>query len=117
MSMIIVTHDMGVIAETADKVTVMYAGRVCETADTATIFKRPAHPYTEALLSSVPRIDVERGTLEVIPGNIPDMINPPRGCRFHPRCKYAASVCSKKMPELEGIKDRHYVACLYAMKK
>jgi len=112
--MILITHDMGVIAEMTDKVTIMYGGRICETADSKTIFKKPRHPYTEALLIAVPRIDIRRRTLAVIPGNIPDMINPPLGCRFHPRCKYAMPACKEKIPEPEEIEPGHYVACLRA---
>jgi peptide/nickel transport system ATP-binding protein len=114
MSMMLITHDMGAIAEMSDRVTVMYAGRVCETADSKTIFKKPKHPYTEALLTAVPRIDVKKGTLQVIPGDIPDMINPPPGCRFHPRCKYSTLACKEEIPKLKEVGLGHRVACLHA---
>ncbi len=110
MSMVLITHDMGIIADMADRVTVLYAGGVCETAETPTLYKSPRHPYTDALLGAVPRLDM-RKELEVIPGNIPNLIEPPLGCRFHPRCKYAESVCSQKVPTLEEAEPGHIVAC------
>ncbi|MGD0422617.1 MAG: ABC transporter ATP-binding protein [Candidatus Bathyarchaeia archaeon] len=112
MSMMLITHDMGIIAKMSDRVCVMYAGRMCEIADVKTIYKKPRHPYTEALLSSMPRIDTKRGTLTVIPGGVPDLINPPSGCRFHPRCKYAKEVCKEIVPEPEEIEPGHFVECL-----
>ena len=91
MSMVMITHDMGIIADMTERVTIMYAGKVMEAANTGTIFHEPKHPYTEALLAAVPRVD-QRKILEVIPGNIPNLIEPPSGCVFHPRCKYAKQV-------------------------
>ena len=96
MSMIFITHDMGVVAEIADRITVLYAGRVCETADTKTIFYNPRHPYTQALLTAVPSLALKTKKLAVIPGSIPNLIKPPTGCRFHPRCEYAqTNLCRK----------------------
>lgn len=114
MSMILITHDMGVVAGVADRITVMYGGRVCETAPTKDIFYDPKHPYTEALLTAVPSLVLKREKLDVIPGSIPNLIDPPSGCRFHPRCKYAKSVCSEEIPELIEINKGHFVGCLRA---
>jgi len=100
MSLIMITHDMGVIAETTKKVVVLYAGRVAEIADTRSIFYEPKHPYTVALLKAVPRID-RKTALAPIGGNIPNLINPPSGCRFHPRCPYATDICKEAIPQVE----------------
>jgi oligopeptide/dipeptide ABC transporter ATP-binding protein len=110
MSMVMITHDMGIIAEMTERVTVLYAGMVSEMAETDIIFKSPVHPYTEALLNAVPSIDRKR-ELRVIPGNIPNLIFPPTGCRFHPRCLYAKDICSKKVPIIEEAEEDHKVAC------
>jgi oligopeptide/dipeptide ABC transporter ATP-binding protein len=111
MSMVMITHDMGIIADMTERVTIMYAGKVMEAADTKTIFREPKHPYTEALLAAVPRVD-QRKILEVIPGNIPNLIEPPSGCVFHPRCKYAKQICVDTIPPLEEIGTERRVACL-----
>lgn len=110
MAMVMITHDMGIIADMTERVTVLYAGKVMEVADTKSIFTDPKHPYTEALLKAVPSVAQTR-TLEVIPGNIPNLIEPPTGCVFHPRCKYAKEVCMKEVPILEKTGEGHYVAC------
>jgi oligopeptide/dipeptide ABC transporter ATP-binding protein len=111
MSMVMITHDMGIIADMTERVTIMYAGEVMEAAETKTIFHDPKHPYTEALLAAVPRVD-QRKILEVIPGNIPNLIEPPSGCVFHPRCKYAKQMCTDIVPLLEETDKGHLVACL-----
>jgi peptide/nickel transport system ATP-binding protein len=110
MAMVMITHDMGIIADMTERVTVLYAGHVMEAADTRSIFSDPKHPYTEALLKAVPSVAQTRA-LEVIPGNIPNLIDPPSGCVFHPRCKYAKEICMKEVPELEKAGEGHYVAC------
>jgi oligopeptide/dipeptide ABC transporter ATP-binding protein len=110
MSLVMITHDMGVIAEMTSRIVVLYAGRVCEVANTTELFENPKHPYTEALLAAVPRLDM-RKTLRVIPGNIPNLIEPPTGCRFHPRCLYATPICRKEIPPLETIESGRFVAC------
>jgi len=115
MSMILITHDMGVVADVADRITVLYAGRVCETAETKTIFYNPKHPYTNALLTAVPSLALRRDKLAVIPGTIPNLIEPPSGCRFHPRCEYAKPICAEKIPTLEEIEPEHFVACHRAL--
>lgn len=115
MAMILITHDMGVVAGVADRITVLYAGRVCESAATRTIFRNPLHPYTRALLEAVPSLMLKREKLKVIPGSIPNLIEPPSGCRFHPRCEYAQQgVCTLKVPGLEELEPEHYVACVRA---
>ncbi len=116
MSMILVTHDMGVVARMADRITVMYAGRVCETASAATIFNAPQHPYTRALLESVPRIDHSysnaRRVLPSIAGRPPDMLHPPAGCRFHARCPEAVADCARIMPREVSAAPGHTVSCI-----
>jgi oligopeptide/dipeptide ABC transporter ATP-binding protein len=110
MSLVMITHDMGIIAEMTDRVTVLYAGCVCESASTVELFKAPRHPYTVALLGAVPRVD-RAGKLNVIPGNIPNLIEPPSGCRFHPRCGFATDVCRRDVPQLVEVSPDHWVAC------
>ena len=110
MTMIMITHDMGIVADMADRVTVLYAGKVMEEADTRTLFTEPSHPYTEALLKAVPTV-ARTKALGIIPGNIPNLINPPAGCVFHPRCTYAKEICHKQDPQWEQATVGHYVAC------
>ena len=110
MSLVMITHDMGIIAEMTTRIVVLYAGHICEIAKTHDLFANPRHPYTEALLAAVPRLDM-RKTLRVIPGNIPNLIEPPTGCRFHPRCKYATPFCKEAIPVLEEVEPEHFVAC------
>ena len=111
MALIMITHDMGVIAETADRVAVMYAGRVVEYGTVNEIFKDPKHPYTYALLSSIPRLDVENQELKSIPGTVPDPLDFPPGCRFHPRCEFAREECKTIEPELIEVSPGHFTAC------
>jgi peptide/nickel transport system ATP-binding protein len=98
LSMILITHDLSVVAETCDRALVMYAGRVAEEGAVGEIFRRPRHPYTQKLLSSFPNIRTDRRTLDVIPGSPPDLRTPPPGCRFAPRCAFAMAVCSEVVP-------------------
>lgn len=111
LSMMLITHDMGIVAEICDRVTVLYAGQVCETGTTRQVFEKPKHPYTEALLTSVPSLAITKEKLSVIPGNVPNLIEPPSGCRFHPRCLYAQQICTDKVPVLEPIGDGRWVHC------
>ncbi len=112
MSVLMITHDLGVIAEVSDDVVVVYAGKAVEYADVVTIFKNPRHPYTMALQNSIPRLTDKPGKiLEVIQGGIPDPLALPSGCKFHPRCKFAIDLCKKEEPELEKIEDNHIVRC------
>jgi len=111
-SVILITHDLGLVAGFCDKVVVMYAGNVVESADTNTIFKDPKHPYTIGLMNSIPRIDrAYKGELEIIKGEVPTMIEPPSGCKFHPRCPRATSTCTRDRPELTQVALGHWVAC------
>lgn len=111
-SILFITHDLGVIAQMCDRVAVMYAGTVCELADVKEIFKKPFHPYTQALLESIPMPEKE---FKSIRGVVPNLITPPSGCRFHPRCSKSVETCSKMKPELTEVKKEHFVAChLYA---
>jgi len=108
-SVILITHDLGLVAGFCHKVAVMYAGDVVESSDTKMIFRDPKHPYTVGLMNSIPRID--RLELETITGEVPTMINPPPGCKFHPRCPMARSICAKERPELIQASLGHRVAC------
>ncbi|WP_433077069.1 ABC transporter ATP-binding protein [Dactylosporangium sp. CA-052675] len=108
---ILITHDLGVVAELADRVVVMYAGRVVETAEVHALFGRPRHPYTLGLLASLPRMDTETDRLDPIPGNPPNMAAPPPGCPFHPRCPLARDVCRTERPALLDLGDGRRSAC------
>jgi len=111
LSTILITHDLSVIAETCDRAGIMYAGKLMECADTTTIFKRPRHPYTQGLLSAFPSISGAWRRLEGIPGSPPDLLNPPSGCKFHPRCSYAKEKCLNEEPPYIEVARDHYVAC------
>ena len=111
LALMLITHNLGVVAELTDRVHIFYGGRVAEVAATYDIFTNPMHPYTIALLESIPSLDVDKGRLATIPGNVPQLINPPQGCRFHPRCKYAKEICSKVRPPLEEKEKGRFVSC------
>ena len=112
MSVMMITHDLGVVAEVADDVVVAYAGKAVEYADVVTIFKAPHHPYTQALYDSIPRLsDTRKRRLEVIHGSVPNPLNFPSGCRFHPRCKYAQHFCRTEEPDFERVGTGHWVRC------
>lgn len=111
-SIILITHDLGVVAEMCDRVIVMYAGKVVETGTIDDIFYSPQHPYTKGLLKSVPRMDMNRNeALHPIVGTPPDLFNPPAGCPFFARCQNAMKICENYDPDLENIKESHYAAC------
>jgi oligopeptide/dipeptide ABC transporter ATP-binding protein len=110
-SVLWITHDMAVIAEMCDRVAVMYAGNIVELSDVRTIFKNPAHPYTVKLLKAIPSAESTAKELDEIPGAVPQLINPPSGCRFHPRCERALAICSEEKPEAVKIDNGHKVAC------
>lgn len=114
LSMLLITHNLGIIAEMSDYVYVMYSGKVLEHADVKTIFYKPGHPYTRGLLATLPRIDVDKDLFrfEGIPGDPPNPLYPISGCKFHPRCRYAKAVCKEKVPQLTEIEPGHSVACL-----
>jgi oligopeptide/dipeptide ABC transporter ATP-binding protein len=112
MSVMMITHDLGVIAQVADDVVVAYAGKGVEYADVETVFERPAHPYTRALYHSIPHLrDTRKRKLEVIQGTVPNPLNFPSGCRFHPRCIHAIELCAAKESELEEIDSNHKARC------
>jgi peptide/nickel transport system ATP-binding protein len=109
-SVLFITHDLGLVAEVCDRVTVMYAGDVCETADVKALFRGPLHPYTRGLLAAVPGVG-GRQELATIPGAVPNLIRPPAGCRFHPRCASAMDICRREKPPLVERGPDHHVAC------
>jgi peptide/nickel transport system ATP-binding protein len=115
-SILLITHDLGVVAETCDRVGVMYAGNLCEVADVEELFENSMHPYTRALLEAVPRFSQET-ELKSIGGNVPNLVTPPPGCRFHPRCPHAMEVCRIAFPEMKELKKGHLVACHWAASK
>ena len=115
MAVMLITHAMGVIAETAQRVVVMYAGKVVEEAGVEALFEEPLHPYTQGLIRSIPRIDsaaIEKKRLEVIGGVVPDLLDPPPGCRFAPRCRFAKPECTDRTPPLREVRPGHKVACV-----
>jgi peptide/nickel transport system ATP-binding protein/oligopeptide transport system ATP-binding protein len=114
MAVIVITHNMGVVAETADRVMVMYAGRVIEQAPVAGIFDRPLHPYTRGLLSCVPSLEQETDRLTAIPGTLPEPARRPPGCRFAPRCDLSIEACTAALPALRPLAPAHDVACIRA---
>jgi len=109
-TVILITHDLGVAAQFCDRILIMYAGNVVENAKTDELFENPLHPYTKGLLKAIPKIG-NRGKLVGIPGNVPDLVNPPTGCRFHPRCPYAMEICKIEKPSLKMETSDHGVAC------
>lgn len=110
--MIIVSHDLGVVAEVCDRVAVMYAGNIVEIATVKELFEDALHPYTIGLMESIPRADHGKQRLLTIPGTVPDLINPPSGCKFHPRCPYVTAECRAQLPPLEKVGDRK-VRCIH----
>jgi peptide/nickel transport system ATP-binding protein len=114
MAVMLITHAMGVVAETAQRVVVMYAGKVVEEADVDSLFESPRHPYTQGLIRSIPRIDLDsahKTRLEAIGGTVPILINPAPGCRFAPRCRFAFAPCSEQEPVLREVAPGHRMAC------
>ncbi|CAB1082245.1 hypothetical protein D1AOALGA4SA_9875 [Olavius algarvensis Delta 1 endosymbiont] len=112
-SILLITHDLGVVAETCDRVGVMYAGNLCEVANVKDLFEDPRHPYTRALLDAVPKFE-EVDELQSIEGNVPNLVTPPPGCRFHPRCPHAMDVCRREFPAMKELKSGHLAACYWA---
>jgi len=110
-AILLITHDLAVIAEVADRVAVMYAGQIVEMASVHDLFTRPLHPYTQGLLASIPRVDQPSKKLESIPGSVPNLIFPPSGCRYHPRCPHAMPVCKEQRPPMTVEGTGHNVAC------
>jgi peptide/nickel transport system ATP-binding protein len=117
MAVMLITHAMGVVAETAQRVVVMYAGKVVEEAPVGALFANPRHPYTQGLIRSIPRIDraaTHKVRLEAIPGTVPSLLNPPPGCRFAARCRHATEACREAEPPLRELAPGHFVACIHA---
>ena len=110
--MIMITHDLGIIAEVCDEVSVVYAGQIVEHGTLEDIFNHTMHPYTEGLFGSLPNIEDRKARLQPIPGLMPDPTNLPKGCPFSPRCKYCTEVCKKDRPEKKWASDTHYVRCV-----
>jgi len=111
IGVIIITHDLSIISETCEKFAVMYAGKIVELGDVLTVFKKPLHPYTQGLILAFPNIKEQKRKMESISGSPPNLLDPPSGCRFHPRCKYAMDICRKEEPEFVDISEGHFVAC------
>ena len=113
LSTILITHDLGLLADMSEHATVMYAGRPMEYANIETIFENPINPYTKGLISTIPRLDQQQSQLPTISGLVPDLKNPPRGCRFHPRCPRAKSKCTEERPPFREHEREHFCACWY----
>lgn len=111
MSVLLITHDLGVIANNCDKVALMYAGYIVEYSDVHNFFKNPLHPYAKGLLKSIPRLDINVKKLDIIKGMVPNLLEVPNGCPFNPRCKYCFDKCKDKLPDLFKIEKNHYVRC------
>jgi oligopeptide/dipeptide ABC transporter ATP-binding protein len=111
MALLIITHDLGVVAEIADRVAVMYAGRIVEQADVYSLYEDPKHPYTRLLMRALPRLGKGQGRLETIAGSVPSLVDVPAGCPFHPRCPVARPVCAVEEPVVRRLGDRRTVAC------
>ncbi|RLE97509.1 MAG: methionine ABC transporter ATP-binding protein [Thermoprotei archaeon] len=111
MTVMLITHDMGIVAMMADRVAVMYAGKIVEVAPVLDIYEKPLHPYTQALIKAIPLPHVDVEELQPIPGEVPSLLEPPPGCRFHPRCPYAMDVCRREEPPMIDLGEGHQVAC------
>jgi peptide/nickel transport system ATP-binding protein len=115
LTYLFIAHDLSVVEHISNRVAVMYVGHIVEMAESRQIFFHPRHPYTEALLSSIPKPDpLLHHNPKKLPGDVPSPANPPSGCKFHPRCQYAQEVCAREVPELRNLGSEHWVACLRA---
>jgi oligopeptide/dipeptide ABC transporter ATP-binding protein len=110
-SILLITHNLGVVAETCHRVGVMYAGVMAEVGPVSSIFKEPLHPYTQGLMNSLPKLTTEVTRLDIIHGSVPNLIRPPTGCRFHPRCPFAMNVCKEMKPPMLEVRPGHYASC------
>jgi peptide/nickel transport system ATP-binding protein len=113
LSMIMISHDLSIIAETCEKVAIMYAGKIVEYGDAVSVFKNPMHPYTQGLIKAFPSIRGEKVRLASIPGSPPDLIHPPPACRFNPRCPYVMDVCKRVDPPLEEHGEKNHTAACH----
>ena len=111
LSVILISHDISMVSELSDKLAIMYAGQIVELGDMVDVYLNPLHPYTKALLSSVPSIKMKRRLLKSIPGAPPNLLQPPKGCRFHPRCPFKADICEEEEPEFVSVSKNHFVRC------
>ena len=114
LAMMIITHDISVVAEVSDRIVIMYAGEVVEEGSTGDVFEKPSHPYAIGLLEAFPSVKGPRKKLRAIPGSPPDLVNPPSGCRFHPRCRFAQDICTRVAPELVEVQEGHRSRCHFA---
>jgi len=114
LAMMIITHDISVVAEVSDRIVIMYAGEVVEEGSTEDVFEKPSHPYAIGLLEAFPSVKGPRKKLRAIPGSPPDLVNPPSGCRFHPRCRFAQDICTRVAPELVEVQSGHQSRCHFA---
>jgi peptide/nickel transport system ATP-binding protein len=117
MSMVYISHDIAVIAEVSNRIGVMYAGQLVEMAESVDIFERPLHPYTYALMKSFPSIKGQKQVLQPLTGEPPNLIDPPTGCRFHPRCPRATEICVEQVPEFKDYGNTHFAACWHPMEE
>ena len=117
LTYLFVAHNLGVVEHISDRVAVMYLGKIVETTDRETLYKNPLHPYTQALLLAIPAATPDqKKERQIISGDVPSPLNPPSGCRFHPRCPIAQEICSREEPELRELRPRHLAACHFAEK-
>ncbi len=114
LGVLFITHDLSVVAENCDKTAIMYAGNIVETGATSDVFKRSLHPYTYKLIGAFPSVSGDKKRLEFIPGTPPNLLNPPSGCKFHPRCPFAKDICVSEVPEFREMKPDHWVRCHFA---
>ncbi|HRZ86238.1 MAG TPA: ABC transporter ATP-binding protein [bacterium] len=114
MSLLLITHNLGLVSDLADRIAVMYAGIIAETGRTRDIFEAPLHPYTQGLIRSVPKLGERKARLETIPGMVPDAARKPAGCPFHPRCYLKGDICAKELPVLREVRPGHFAACHFA---
>lgn len=117
MALILISHDLSILLERSDKIIVMYAGHMVEYASSVEVYKSPKHPYTQGLLQSIPNVELSEQKLLAIPGSPPNMLNPPEGCRFWPRCSYVKKICRLKEPPLVNIGHNHFVRCVLYSEK
>ena len=118
LTYLFITHDLSVVKYISDRIGVMYLGAMVELAGAQEIFENPGHPYTEALLAAIPTTDIgdNKKELQILEGDIPSPVNPPKGCKFHTRCKYCTEICEQVVPDWEEISPNHFVACHHKLK-